>query len=277
MRAGRPGYEWRTRPDDPGRSYLFRDGVQVAGYDHARDVYRTFDPTTGAWGPPAAPPWGARKKACHCHDGCPCGESCPCAEQGRCEPGCPCGDRQQTEETVTNFGVDTGKLGGKDRERYSLNGRAVSREQAVGAVAGPLADDSGKLRLTVIGGEDVRRRVREDLEKAPELAEFKDRLLVQDYAPDHWAVARAGFVTGGKPTVYLQQPDGKVLHRQDDYSGPADLAAALRRADPNYDTKKDPDLRRIVPSVRFDWSRIPMAGWLLAGGLVLVLLRRGQP
>jgi hypothetical protein len=61
---------------------------------------------------------------------------------------------------------------------------------------------------------------------------------VQDYAPGNWAV-KDGFFTEGKPTIYLQAPNGKVLHRQDDYSdGAAGLATALRKADPNYSPLK---------------------------------------
>src|SRR5438105_11590236 len=51
------GYEWRTRPDDPRRSYLYRGGVQVAGYDHEQDVYRAYDARTDTWGAPQSPPW----------------------------------------------------------------------------------------------------------------------------------------------------------------------------------------------------------------------------
>src|SRR5712691_8275173 len=51
------GHEWRQRPDDPGRSYLYRRGVQVAGYDHQHNVYRAYDARTDTWGPPQAPPW----------------------------------------------------------------------------------------------------------------------------------------------------------------------------------------------------------------------------
>src|SRR5205823_13551401 len=104
-----------------------------------------------------------------------------------------------------------------------------------------------------------------DVTQAPALAEWKDRLVVQAFAPDHWAVARAGFVTSGKPTVYLQTPSGQVLHRQDDYDdGPEGLARAIRRADPAYDAKKDPDQRPRLPPPPPDPAPDPGPVWLLA-------------
>ena len=57
------GHEWRQRTDDPGRSYLYRRGVQVAGYDHQHDVYRAYDSRTDTWGPPQAPPWKTPRRA----------------------------------------------------------------------------------------------------------------------------------------------------------------------------------------------------------------------
>jgi hypothetical protein len=71
--------------------------------------------------------------------------------------------------------------------------------------------------------------------------------LVKEYSPDDWEVSRFGFVTTGSPTIYIQQPDGKVLHRQDDYKGLDDLKVVfskIRVKDPNYDPSKDPDLRK---------------------------------
>ena len=178
---------------------------------------------------------------------------------------------------MVNFGVDTEKLTGTRAEQYRLNGRPVSREQAFTALEGKqLPDDAARLRLTILGTDDQRRQIRQDLAAAPELAEFKDRLVVQDYPPDHWAVAHAGFDTTGHPTLYLQQPSGKVLHRQNDYSGPTDLARALRKADPNYDPHKDPDLRRLSGWPRWNGLSIPAAAWLLAAGVLFLLLRKGR-
>jgi hypothetical protein len=242
-------YEWKQFPSDPGRSYLYYRGVQVAGYDHAGGIYRSYDAATDIWSEPQPPPWE--------HLG---GER----------------EMQAGADAVTNYGVDTGRLNGHREESYRLNGEAASREQARQAIGDPrLPDDAGRLRLTVIGDPQATARVTADVAQAPMLAEWKDRLVVQSYAPEHWTVARSGFVTSGKPTIYLQAPTGQVLHRQDDYADGAEgLARALRRADPAYDAKKDPDLRQRLFGPHLGLASIPVPVWILAGGAVYAWLRR---
>lgn len=233
-------YEWRTSSAEPGRSYLFRHGVQVGGYDHEHGIYRVYHADTDTWDAPQPPPWE---------------------------------ETERTPISGLNFGVDTDKLNGHD-EAYHLNGTPVSEAQARKALAdGGIPDDAARLRLTVIGPANLTTRVVDDLARSPALAEWKNRLVPQCYLPEHWSVGRAGFVTSGKPTIYVQAPDGKVLHRQDDYDdGPEGLARALRRADPNYDARKDPDLRKLRP--HFDWSLVPTPLWFLAAGAVWLFLRR---
>jgi hypothetical protein len=200
---------------------------------------------------------------------CSCGDGvhneCHCGSDQHCHPSCTCGQGSQAELAKKNFGVSTDKIA--KNEVYTVNGRIIS--QPAGQ---PIPDDSGKLHLTIIGSEAERRRVLEDLATALELAEFRDRFLVQDYPPDHWAVALCGFYSAGHPTIYLQQPSGKVLHRQDDYDGPQRLAEALRKASATYDANRDPDLRASALSL----SNIPTpACILLAGFLVSLLFKKG--
>src|SRR6266851_4182190 len=196
---------------------------------------------------------------------CSCGDGihtdCHCGSDSRCHPLCTCGRSGQTELAKRNFGVSTDKIA--KNEVYSVNGRIVTQPGGP-----PIPDDSGKLHLTIIGSDAERRRVLQDLATAPELAEFRDRFLVQDYPPDHWAVALCGFFTAGHPTIYLQLPSGKVLHRQDDYDGPKPLADALRRAAADYQSNQDPDLRTSVLNLH----HIPTAGWLLLAGFGISLL-----
>ncbi|MBX9677510.1 MAG: hypothetical protein K2X38_02020 [Gemmataceae bacterium] len=139
------------------------------------------------------------------------------------------------------FGVSADRLA--EKPRYSLNGRTVDPNRAYEAVSKGLTDDSGKLRVTIIGSDEKRRQVRSDLEAEPTFAAERERFAVRDYPPDHWSL-RPGFVVTADPTIYCQSPDGKVLHRQDDYiGGAATLLAALRQTRNDYDPKKDPDLR----------------------------------
>jgi hypothetical protein len=214
--------------------YLYRGNVQVAGYDPETQIYRTYDASTGAWGAPQTPPWAPAK---------------PAIEQ--------------------NFGVDRDKITG--RNRYTINGRTVAKEQVDQALTGrdsTLADDSAKLRLTVIGSDIERKRVLDDLASNPALAPYKDSLVVQDYAPADWPT-QAGFVTGGHPTIYLQAPDGKVLYHRDDYQqGPEGLAGAVRKADPKYDPAKDPNGN---PLPNLNWGDLePYAPLGVLGALVLI-------
>lgn len=228
-----------------------------------------------------------KAKAQPCVDGCPCrdcGEACRCCEKGmRCQGDCPC-------VVTQNFGVDESKLRRDPPENYKLGGQGITRGEAMAAIGkGEVPDDSKLLRLTVIGSEPERKAVLADLEGHPALAPYKGKLSVQAYAPDNWAVHRVGFVTAGHPTIYVQAPGGKVLHRQDVYTGAEKLAEAVRRADPNYSPNKDPDLTRPpAPSPRpalpdislpsLDLSAVPSWLWaaLAAGGGTWLILRRQQ-
>jgi hypothetical protein len=264
-----PAYEWRAFPDDDSQVALWKGGRQVGGYDFARGCYAERRPD-GTWGPrgaacPVPPPeppasFLAREGAalCGCCDGCPCGRVCRCRQRGaRCRPCCVCVRRDAEEAgaevAVQNFGLRPELIPADDR--YWLNGRPVPPARARAAVArgGSLADDSGKWRLAVIGTAEECRRVTDDLRDHPALAAWKDRLLVQAYRATAWAVTGVGLPAGGHPTVVLADAPGdgnkaRVLHRQDDYDGGAEaLAVALRRADPSYDPRKDPDLRRPHP------------------------------
>ena len=195
-----------------------------------------------------------------CNDSCGCGPNCHC-ETPESHCGCSCCTPKQLVSLKKNFGVELSRI--SKNEHLSCNGQPVAQQPLPS-----VPDDSGKLHLTIIGTENERHAVLHDLERSPELAEFKDRFLVQDYAPDHWAVALCGFFTAGHPTIYLQLPSGKVLHRQDDYDGPKPLADALRRAAADYQSNQDPDLRTSFLNLQ----RIPTAGWLLLAGFGISLL-----
>jgi len=176
-------------------------------------------------------------------------------------------------ETSTNFGLDVARV--PSNSSYRLNGKEVTRGEALSSFKG-LTDDSGKLRLTIVGDADLRRRVRDDLANHPTLIKLGDRLLVQDYPPEHWAVAGVGFAAG----ITLQPaPDaaGKapVLIRLPTYSGPEALAGAIRQADPNYRPERDPTPGKIDPSKTLDAFRSTPELWVLGGlGLLVLLYRR---
>lgn len=181
-----------------------------------------------------------------------------------------------TTPAPANFGIDRDKLAAG--ERYTLNGRAASRADAVQAVGRPaLPDDAGLRRLVVIGPRELRARVVADVNAHPALAPWRGKLVLTDHDPGHWHVARVGFVTAGRPTVYVQAADGRVLHRQDDYDdGPEGLAAALRRIDPQYRPEADVDLRKTAAPAPLSLPALPWSAWALAGAAVLLYVFGGK-
>jgi len=141
-------------------------------------------------------------------------------------------------------GVDQTKLA--NRECYRINGIEVPKQKGIAAISAPSIPDDSKLqRVVVLGSTSTRQQVLNDWSKSPDLAPYKDKATVQAYSADNWAVKDVGYTQTADPTVYIVDASGKVLHRQEGYAGPAQLAKALRRADPAYDPKKDPDLTMI--------------------------------
>lgn len=281
-----PSWQWRA---NPGAEWLglFRDGTQVGAWS-AASGYRPLLPGD-AWGeacePPVALPAFAvtAVPSCRCCRDCPCGRRCACYRQGACAAACNCARRDEAQapegctvedDGTLNFGVRQA-TSSDGPPRYWVAGKPAARQEVLALLGagGKVPDDAGQCHLTVIGTEDQRRPVLHDIDAAPALAPWKGRLKVQSYDPTHWAVARSGFFVAGAPTIYYQAPDGRVLHRQDDYAGGAEaLAGALRRADPSYQPQSDPDRRRSDPSgpASLPWSA-PAAA---VGALVLLLLSR---
>lgn len=199
-----------------------------------------------------------------------------------CADGCKVEATEEDQDgpQVLNFGVQLGKLGGPPR--YRLNGQEVSREQAIAAIGDPIPDDVGLYRLTLIGPKEDRARVMADLDNHPGLKGLKSSLLVQGYDPDDSRVSKRGFVTTGKPSIYLMDPAGKVLARNLDgeYPGADALAYAVGEvigkpyspdADKPLPKKPEPAPIALPKSI----NDIPQWAWLAgAGALVFFLLRK---
>lgn len=223
----------RNDGDPKTRWRFWVEGREVGYYDVPASKFYPVDDPDGAG-------WELGGGACRCNGKCDCSGCKPAGDKptgavfGQL-PACPPG------------GIDADRLKPDGAERFTINGRRVDRGRAIESLlggSGNLIDDSGFLRLTVIGSDAERKRVLDDL-KGPALAGLAGGLLVRDYPPDHWAVKDAGFKVDGRPTIYVQHAGGKVLHRQDDYDGGPDrLAGAIRKARPDYDPKKDPDLSK---------------------------------
>jgi hypothetical protein len=260
-------YEWRTRADDPGHRYLFRDGRQIGGWDSKGRYYRPYDAVADSWGDVTHAPFAPPDEPCDCSSRCACEHNCFCPSGKLCTDACRClvpstGDMPVEE----NYGIDREKLNREPR-------------RTIQATAIP--DDTKKLRLTLIGADADRKPIESDLASHPLLTPLKDQFVLWSKAPDHSSVKNVGFVTAGHPSIYVQSADGKVLHRQDSYRGPEQLAEAIRKANPNYDPKNDPDLtKKPAPAPTPEADDVPVwplsLGNLLTGVASLVLLLKGK-
>ncbi|HYE77940.1 MAG TPA: hypothetical protein VEI97_08140 [bacterium] len=206
---------------------------------------------------------------CKCKDGhkakdCGCSD-CRCADVNGGK-----GHKPDNGPPRYLFGVERDRLV-KGAEKYTLSGREAGRAEALSALeaAGDIPNDANLTRLTVIGSEAARRQVLADLKGSPDLAFWRDKLVVKDYPADHWRVKDGGFVAPKEPSapvIYVQKADGTVLWRQDDYRGGApELSKALRDRVPGYDPAKDPQ-PRVAPPVGtaggfgMGWLLVSLAG-----------------
>jgi hypothetical protein len=156
----------------------------------------------------------------------------------KAEPGEPQDGASRGPDRSINFGVDPRHLG--KRPHYTANSReSVDFVDKVQDHEQP----SEKLFVTAIGNPDDTHAVAKDLREHPDLAQFKDKVWFNEFAPTDWQVSgNLGYHEAtDKPAIVIQDPQGRVIWRASDYSsGPQGLATALRKADPNYDRKKDP-------------------------------------
>lgn len=183
------------------------------------------------------------------------------------------------EPVVQNFGLDLDHV--EKRRGVYLHTRDGSRqctyEEAADVIQNGLVDDRHKPQVTFISGDKAKREA--FLKDAAGLGDVVTRAVPPDY------VGLADSETG-KPlfevkgdTIYLQQPDGKVLARMPDVR-PGDLAhlakaiEGIRRPKP-YEPDKDPDPRKSPDPVKPDASplsplapilqSVPPAAWVLLG------------
>jgi hypothetical protein len=134
-------------------------------------------------------------------------------------------------------GVDISGL--SQTPTYNRNGVKGTRNDVIEAMAANLTDLSHKRRITVIGNDSDMQNA---LNKLPK--DVDDWAVVKTYPPDNWYVKQNGFQTRGTPVVYVQEPDGTVIHRQDNAEN---LTEAINAAK-DYNPAKDADLRKL-PSI----------------------------
>lgn len=272
-------YKW-LETSQPAQWALFEGDEQIGIFIEG-EGYKALTPD--GFGPFSKPPC--------CSPTCKCGESdgkCCCnGKCGACQcDKCCCSCREEGAPAVVDeapsgkdlFGVERDKI---DKGEITFNGRYITREEAADLITQGLPDDRTKLRLTVAGAHPSRQKVLNDLKNAPELAEWREKLVVQDYDPSAWEVAGVGLPAHGSPSIILQTPPdkdgkGRVLHAQHDYEdGAKGLAVALRKADPKYDHTKDPDLRKEPEPGPHIGPACILGEWLRANWLVVALAAVG--
>ncbi len=253
-RAAATNFRWWSYPHLPGELYLYRGNEQLGAYYKDSGLYRPLlDASRGVWGEDSDPPAAL-----------------------------PAGYVFKHVEPALNFGIERNKLlqRAEPDESYKLTTpqgtRDVSKEEAQNLVTKTIPDDAKKLRLTVIGTKAERAPVLIDLGLA-ENADLRDKVNVWDVEPTHWSLrdnvtGKAMYMTGGHPTVYLQAPNGKVLHRQDGYQ-PGDVSA-IRKLVASYDPSKDPDVRNPLSLDLTGPLPLLAGGFLGIGALLLVSRRR---
>lgn len=247
--------EWRKIPGVPDEAQLFRGNVQLGSWCFSERYYR---PIIGnAWGEkqpnaPIAPPVLMIDQP-------------PLVKvtmlMPEAEEFAQAKDPDLTDPK--NFGVDWDKIAD---HQATYSGRIISCEKAIELVGKQVPDDSKKFRLTIIGTETEQKEALAQFAMLE--SEYRDRFNTWAVSADHWSLrdgaGQAVFHTKGNPVLYVQAPDGQVLHRQDD---PKDLSTAIRKAVKSYDAAKDTDLRKpsLVPTG-------PINPALLVGGLLAAVV-----
>ena len=272
-------FQWWVHTNDPTRSYLYMGDRMIGAWDHVNEYWRSWDSRRG-WGPKDIDPPIPAPDSLEVH--------LRVEKTLRAQP---------LGKFV--FGVDRRPGAAVKRpepEKYSYKGTPVSREQIDQIMkkspcqcgpgcqcepgdgcgcshttamkgdekGGRVIDDSKKARLTIIAGDKATRdKVKQDIKTSHAFDGLRDNILVWDGPETDWSFD-CGFPKGGNPTIIYQAPDGTVLHRQSDYNGPDELAAAVRKASPNYDPARDPDQRKLALIPKIHIGTQPGSVWLVA-------------
>lgn len=188
---------------------------------------------------------------------------CKC-DPCNCKAPCKCGQAQ------VFFGVDRTMLKRDGKNHYHVNGREVQKHEAIAALT--LTDDSAKPFITFIG--DGRDALVKAFLATPEAS----RCRVNAYDAGDWHVT-GGFVTTGKPTVYVQSPKGAVLYRGDNPTLEV-VQREARKAQPDYDPSKDPS--GVVPTTDYvaivtNYAKEHSGFLFFVGmvGVVLLIIKKG--
>lgn len=249
-------YEWRASKLNPDQLDLYRNGHQLGAWFHSEGkFYSSNGPTWQETTPPIAAPLDAGA------------------------------------EVVQNFGLDLEHF--EKRQGVYLHtkdgARQVTHEAAADVIQNGLVDDRHKLQLTFISSDKAKREA--FLKEAQVLGDLVMRAVPPDYVGLQDSETGKPLFQVSGDTVYLQQPDGKVLARMADVK-PGDLAQlskvmeGIRKPKP-YEPDKDPDPRKprtpdpSKPDLSPFVASVPPAAWVLLGlallGGVAAIARNTAP
>lgn len=229
-------YEWKIFADDRLCALLYKNGVQVGGWDSVRQHYRELiNYAKGEWGPPQ--------------------ERAPIEPPAHLVRARPDVEKHPLESWQLD-GVKAGEI--CKHERYCINGQAVSMSDAKRAITAGLDDDSFKLWLSVWSKDPAQRqKIVEDLQRDPETWKWiQERCHVWDGPaanPEHWQEKdREGkplHHVRVDPTITLQAPDGAELWRDEGYTQGPQSFDLLRKSDPKFDPNRTPgpNKKPVVP------------------------------
>lgn len=253
-----PVFTW-DRCGNQSQVFLMSGKKTLGGWDYPGRFWRSYDEESRQWGPSGEPPMAPPLL---------------------------------TELPHGTVRVENHGIGYWNHERtpaYSISGVACSRAEAFAAVEqcpgpgpcpapkpkprpgpspspspgpSPFPDDTGLMRVTVVGPDAFRAQVRKDLDAAHELAPWKGKLSVQDYPEGATMLVSLGLPSVGTHIIIQSPPasgfPGRILADLKTYDGAAGLATKLRSLDPNA-----PPLPQPTPDVKPDSKILPFK----SGGL----------
>lgn len=167
---------------------------------------------------------------------------------------------------------EVGRRDGK--ERSTVNGREVSKDELSRRVGAPdLPNDAGKRWIVAVAPDAAGKA-----KAAADLAPFKDKYRVQCYVAGDWATKDRDGKLVYLPGITVADASGRQLHHQADMD-----AGRLRKAEPNFDPSKTPDLSNgspkpgplpwpVLPSVPFSGGSA--AVWAVASLVALIVWRK---
>lgn len=183
-----------------------------------------------------------------------------------------------TAGEVIDYGVERRKFEAIPDGGEWFGGNVPARSMRnVGATGQP----PRRVHLTVIGPKDRRDSVMADLNASPGfnelVASMGDSLAVQSYDPADPMISEIKLSDGGNPDVVIQNETGRVKFRSHDYPGSARVISEIRRADPRYDPKKDPDGSKLKIPLEDFLRNMPVideqtAIWIILGILAIAII-----